>query len=250
MLDPGEERSVAEQFGVSREQVRRDHLISHLLAAIGENLADHLAFFGGTALSRSFVPQGRLSEDIDLIATGSRSVVAEKLQLAVRGGTRREFPGLSWHPKLTDVRDVEPAVLRTPEGTAVRIQLLNQTGYPRWPMIRRNLFQRYSDAGPATLTVPTIESFAAWKTVAWLDRAASRDLYDLWLLANRGAMNAESADLFRRFGPTNRAPNARLFGKAPDGTIWRRELSGQTRFRVTADEALTEVAKAWDDAGK
>lgn len=33
MLTADEEHAVAEQFGVDPEQVRRDHLISHLLAA-------------------------------------------------------------------------------------------------------------------------------------------------------------------------------------------------------------------------
>ena len=67
-MDPGEEAAVAEQFGVARPQVRRDHLISHLLAALSRHLADDVIFFGGTALARSLAPDGRLSEDIDLLA--------------------------------------------------------------------------------------------------------------------------------------------------------------------------------------
>ena len=49
--------AVAERFGVDMEQVRRDHLISHLLGAIAEGVpTNDLAFFGGTALSRSYLP--------------------------------------------------------------------------------------------------------------------------------------------------------------------------------------------------
>jgi hypothetical protein len=33
MLDPAEAAAVAGEFGVTDEQVRRDHLLSHLLAA-------------------------------------------------------------------------------------------------------------------------------------------------------------------------------------------------------------------------
>lgn len=51
MLDPDEERSVASAFGVAASQVRRDHLISHVLAVLSERFADRLLFFGGTALS-------------------------------------------------------------------------------------------------------------------------------------------------------------------------------------------------------
>jgi len=77
---------VAAQFGVSMEQVRRDHLISLTLAAIGD-LGDQLVFFGGTALARSYLLQGRLSEDIDLIATGSRADIAGALTLTLNRAT-------------------------------------------------------------------------------------------------------------------------------------------------------------------
>ncbi len=59
MLDPVEEVAVAEQFGVAAAQVRRDHLISHLLVALSRSLADEVVFFGGTALARGLVPDGR-----------------------------------------------------------------------------------------------------------------------------------------------------------------------------------------------
>lgn len=39
-----EEAALAEQFGVAAGQVRRDHLISHLLAALSLSLADELEF--------------------------------------------------------------------------------------------------------------------------------------------------------------------------------------------------------------
>jgi hypothetical protein len=42
VLDPVEAAAVAAAFGVADEQVRRDHLLSHLLAVV---------FFGGTALA-------------------------------------------------------------------------------------------------------------------------------------------------------------------------------------------------------
>jgi predicted nucleotidyltransferase component of viral defense system len=92
MLRPEDEAAVAEQFGVATTQVRRDHLISHLLGALSEHAADLVVFFGGTALSRTFAPNGRLSEDIDLIATGSRRDVAAVLEDRLPRATRREFP--------------------------------------------------------------------------------------------------------------------------------------------------------------
>lgn len=248
MLDPADEHAIADQFGVARTQVHRDHLISHLLAAISDQLADDILFFGGTALSRTHAPDGRLSEDIDLIALGNRRAIAEQLETILVRATRREYPGLRWEPTPTTVREALPAILTTPQGITVRVQLLSRTGYAPWPTERRALVQRYRDAPPASLTVPTATSFAAWKTVAWANRAASRDLYDLHLLADLGALNDEAADLFRRHGPTNGPPTAELFTRPPDETMWRRELAGQTRLRITAADALTHVREAWRQA--
>jgi hypothetical protein len=109
------ELAVAEQFGGARGQVRRDHLISHLLAAIGTNAADQVIFFGGTALSRTIAPDGRLSEDIDLIALGRRRDTAEQLEPSLlRDSTRIPRPALAATP--TAVRDTEPGSLSTTDG--------------------------------------------------------------------------------------------------------------------------------------
>jgi predicted nucleotidyltransferase component of viral defense system len=63
-----ERDSVAIQFGVAPEQVERDYLISHLLAAVSRGFGNRLHFIGGTALARTHLVSGRLSEDIDLVA--------------------------------------------------------------------------------------------------------------------------------------------------------------------------------------
>src|SRR5438132_1512343 len=148
MLHPDEETAVAERFGVARAQVRRDHLISHLLAAISTHAADEVIFFGGTALSRTIAPHGRLSEDIDLIALGRRRDTA--------------------------------------------------------------------------------------------------DLFDLWLLAQAGAISTEAAHLFTRHGPTTTPPTRALFAHPPQEPHWRRDLSGQTRLTITAHHAATIVGDTWD----
>jgi hypothetical protein len=59
VLDPAQLLGVAETFGVDESQVLRDHLISHLLAAISAEVAEQVVFFGGTALARTVIPDGR-----------------------------------------------------------------------------------------------------------------------------------------------------------------------------------------------
>jgi hypothetical protein len=51
MLNPTESATVASAFGVAEAQVKRDHLISHVLHALATVNAP-VVFFGGTALAR------------------------------------------------------------------------------------------------------------------------------------------------------------------------------------------------------
>lgn len=78
-VNQDERDSIAAQFGVATQQVQRDHLISHVLAFLSEQFGDRIHFIGGTALARTHLPGGRLSEDIDLIAVGSRKDLANHL---------------------------------------------------------------------------------------------------------------------------------------------------------------------------
>ncbi|GAA1561910.1 hypothetical protein GCM10009789_13940 [Kribbella sancticallisti] len=143
---------------------------------------------------------------------------------------------------------MDSALLRSPDGLTVRLQLLDPLGYPKWPVRTVDLVQRYSDAPPARLSTPTPPSFAAWKTTAWFDRAAARDLYDLWALAMIDLISPEAARLFVRYGPTNRPPDDSMFATPPDESRWRRDLGGQLRLEITAADALEVVRRNWAKA--
>lgn len=73
-------RATMAEFGVAEHQVRRDHVISHALAALSQIDDARLIFFGGTALARTHLPDLRLSEDIDLIALSPRAALAADIQ--------------------------------------------------------------------------------------------------------------------------------------------------------------------------
>lgn len=245
-LPRDEAAAVAQQFGVALEQVRRDHLISVILAAL-QTHADDLTFFGGTALARTYLPTGRLSEDIDLIALTDRQSVARAISGTIERALRVTHGRVSWTADLADIRDTEPASLVTDDGLIVRVQLLSAHGYPPWPTAVHDIVQRYSDIPPTRLRTPVRDSFAAWKTAAWFERRAARDLYDLWALALDGALTASAAQLFAThtgFGP----PRDHMFSHAPTADEWQRELSAQTRLIVSAEEALHMVRSAWATA--
>jgi len=113
--------AVAERFGVDMEQVRRDHLISHLLGAIAAGVpADDVVFFGGTALSRTYLTDARLSEDIDLIAVVSRTDVAAQIEAAVRRGLARSHGRPTWRPALSATSGSQPATVASKGPRASR----------------------------------------------------------------------------------------------------------------------------------
>lgn len=145
---------------------------------------------------------------------------------------------------LADLRDIDPATLRTDDGISVRVKLLNAQGYAPWPTIVQDIHQRYGDVPPTRLRTPTRDSFAAWKTEAWFDRHAPRDLFDLWGLAKIGAMTRSAAELFAEHTGTG-LPQDHMFSAAPTPEQWHETLAGQTRLTVTADEALQVVRSEW-----
>jgi hypothetical protein len=126
MLDLDELAETSSAFGVAEDQVRRDHLISHILVALVE-LNAPVVFFGGTALARTHLADpfdgARLSEDVDL-HTEQRRAVALLLETKLPRALRREFPGAAWDVPLSSVRDKDPAIL-TVEGMALKIQILD-----------------------------------------------------------------------------------------------------------------------------
>lgn len=250
MLDPQELSRTASAFGVAEEQVRRDHLISHILAALA-SLEAPVVFFGGTALARTWLTDpangGRLSEDIDLY-TDQRQDVADLLTRQLPITLRREFPGSSWQPSLDTVRSTEPARLVSRDSTEVRIQLLSTAQHRElaaWPTEHTTVSLRYSDLDDVTLRVPTLTAFAAMKTAAWMDRATARDLYDLAAMAPLGALNEETARLVRHVTGWTVAPY--VFRSLPKFD-WHAQLAHQTRDLPPAADCLTQVRASYADA--
>jgi hypothetical protein len=247
-LQPDDLTRVMSAFGVAEGQVRRDHAVSHILAALSRHHRDELIFFGGTALSRTYLVDERLSEDIDLIATVRRDHLAHALVQDINAALARTHGRIAWAPTWSPSSDVEPAVAVLPDGSAVKIQLLPGAHYEKWPTELREIEQRYSDAPAAILRVPTMAAFAGWKMAAWLDRHAARDLYDLWALSRVGALNEEAAKLFAKHGPTSGPPQAWMFREAPSAAAWHAQLAAQTRLAVTAVDALRTVRDIWTNA--
>lgn len=243
MLDEDEAVLFANKFGVAESQVRRDYVISHVLGALAASVADDVVFFGGTALTRTYLPDLRLSEDIDLIAKGDRGATAAAVERAIVRNLRRTVGVPEFTPALVKTRHPAPSVMAIDE-TRIQIQLLSQTGYPAWPSETRRIEQRYSDAPPAQLRVLTPPAFAAAKLSAWNDRRAARDLYDMWAMATHDMIDADAVRLFSRHGPFT-SPEAVSFDDVPSEKQWASALAHQCRPKVSASEAAAIVQQAW-----
>jgi hypothetical protein len=241
VLSGDELRAVAARFGVAEQQVRRDHLISHVLTVVA-GLTSDAVFFGGTALARTHLPDGRLSEDIDLYAASRRDVAAT-LADEVPRALRREHPGLRWAPAPDAVREPGSGLLVTPTGLAVRVQVLDGSGYAQWDTEIREIVTRYSDLRPVRLRVPTRAAFVGMKTWAWFERRAARDLYDLWALATVGAVDDDAAAAFRR--AVGWSPRPELFDRPPDELAWHDALAHQTASLPSAAAAVATVRTAF-----
>jgi hypothetical protein len=105
-LNQNEAADMTAKFGVALDQVRRDYLISLVLAALQAH-TDDLIFFGGTALARTY-----LSEDIDLIAVADRTAVARAISRTIDRALRVTHGRVTWSAPLADIRDTDPASVR------------------------------------------------------------------------------------------------------------------------------------------
>lgn len=239
VLDEDERFEIELQFGVDTEQVNRDHVISHALAAIASIGTDEVVFFGGTALSRTLLKQVRLSEDIDLIALGNRGEIGDRIEDAITRQFRATLGSVTFTPHIRDTRHPDPSVMKVGD-TRVQIQLLSSEGYPPWPTELADIEQRYSDAPAARLRVLTPAGFVASKLASWTDREASRDLYDLWALAAAGRIDADAAAVFGKHGPFTSASKV-SFTRLPSDAEWEASLGHQCRIQVTPTEAASLV---------
>lgn len=242
VLDERDRAKVEGQFGVAAEQVIRDHVISHALAAIATVSTDDLVFFGGTALARTHLTDLRLSEDIDLIASGSRAEIGDRIEAALARGLRRAFGTPTFTPRIRDTVNSESSVMEV-GSVRIRLQLLSAQGYPAWPTEPMQIEQRYSDAPPARLRVLTAAAFAAAKLAAWSDRGAPRDLYDLWALAEAGKIDRDAVEMFGKLGPYTSASKV-SFARLPTDEEWTAALGHQCVPQVGPEEAARKVREA------
>lgn len=247
MIDDAEATKWAQRFGVDVAQVRRDHLVSHILSALPtiSGLPD-VAFIGGTALCRTHLDGLRVSEDVDLL-TSNVDEGAHSLARALGRSLRREYPDVAVSSP-TLVPRGRQLLLTAPDTPSVEIQLIRRQAEdyvlvlePTPAALR---YERLSES--VRLLVPTIETFAAMKYAAFRDRQEPRDLFDLAHLVEAGAFVQAAADIVTTL--TGAPPMATELRRLPPHTVatWSAQLNHQTKVRMTPEESrrIVEMAVA------
>jgi predicted nucleotidyltransferase component of viral defense system len=236
MISAEERRERAAALGVPESQIAQDHLISHVLKALSESGQEDLTFFGGTALCRTWCLDTRLSEDVDLLVDDNIQA-SERLPELISRGIRREYPVVRW----TDAgrrHQVDTRILEVEGGATLQVQFAQwRDGWRILPVVAAPVRLRYSDLPEQViLRVPTAPAFVTMKLIAWGDRQAPRDLFDLHDLAQRGLFTPEVPIMFREL--TACMPSSVVVrGSLPRGVelSWESELGHQ----------LTDLPAPW-----
>lgn len=82
------------------------------------------------------------------------------------------------------------------------------------------------------------------KLTAWVDRRASRDLYDLMAMVERGMITRDAFMTYGKYGQTTNPLAVRYFKNPPAEDRWVADLGHQCRLAVTAKDAITRVGQA------
>lgn len=178
--------------------LERDYCLSWFLIGLsGTPLNDILAFKGGTALKKCYIPDYRFSEDLDF--TLRRETPFEKIQeqLEIGFNYTAQASGITLHISRIDRHPHEnshtffmgyegPLPGTTSKEVKVDITIREHLVFPVEIKPILKAYKEYEDVPEdVKIGVYSLNEIATEKIVAMLDVARNepRDLYDLWYLA-------------------------------------------------------------------
>ena len=243
MLDPRDSQKVKNLFNANEAQVSRDHAISHVLAAL-QGINTELVFFGGTALSRTFLTMGRLSEDIDLYSPDRRALCRELDEFPKL--IKEEFPHANWNVMPSQTVDSQSSLLVCDSSIQITVQAVDSRTreWSKVPKALTQIYQRFSDVSETKLFTPTFDGFVAMKALAWIDRHSARDLFDLEGLSHIGEVTQgarEVIDQLIGFRLSREMMMGRVVG------LWHEELVHQTKLDKSEEECLERLLTWWGE---
>lgn len=167
-------------------------------------LSDTLALKGGTAINLAFFDLLRLSVDIDLDFAKDVSreeMLEDRERITDHIQKYMAAAGYSLSPRSKQYHALDSFVYEYVNAGGMRDNLKIEINYMLrchvLPLSRRNVELPWNEEVLTVLCVDPLEIFAA-KAVALMNRAAARDLYDMFNLQQNGHMDLGSRSLFRQ----------------------------------------------------
>ncbi|HPJ96595.1 MAG TPA: nucleotidyl transferase AbiEii/AbiGii toxin family protein [Syntrophales bacterium] len=244
--------------------LEKDYCLSWCLAGMSAtSLKQILAFKGGTAIKKCYIPDYRFSEDLDFTLREETSFETVKEHLDEAFVRVKEASGVKISFSRYDRHSHEnshtfyiayegPLPGASGKEVKVDITIRERLFFPVATMPLLRAYAEYRDLPlDATIGVYSLNEIAAEKFVALFDPARNepRDLYDLWRLSGNGLVNpadlieavmakmafhnktlTDSKDIFHR-------KEARL------KKLWTVRLSAQMADLPAFDEAYRAVTK-------
>ena len=246
MIDVQEASARARELGIDPAYVERDHLLCSVLAAIADT-ESRLVFRGGTALSRVYWPDFRMSEDLDFLGDLPGSDLERTLSHAVGSAAGQGSFDLEFRfgaPK----RGWSRSVVRA--GDTQIIIDVNSDDRPYLAAQELPLHLPYSDLQDRERTIPVVALAEImgnkWFMLGDDDRKEPRDLYDVWSgLTRFGVPFGELARGHRaKYGVNPSEGQLRRAQRLED--LWQTRLGHQLAGLPPFGEVLAAVRKRFE----
>ena len=250
--------------------LERDYCLSWFLVGLSKtSLTDLLAFKGGTAIKKCYVPDYRFSEDLDFTMRGNVSFekIQERLALifeyVVRdSGIKLQFSRHDRHShenSHTFYLGYEgPLPGAAVKEAKVDITIQEKIVFPVATSSVLKAYNEYEDLpDDARIGVYSINEIVAEKIIALLDPARNepRDLYDLWYLSTNKHVDladlSEAVDLKMKFRKKELSDvkDGLIRKEARLKKLWNVRLATQMALLPEFDEAYRSLVRELRHAG-
>ena len=196
----------AKELGFVRDTFEKVCRLADVLAFMESDplLADSLALKGGTAINLTIFDLPRLSVDIDLDFSkdvSRESMLAEREQIKEHIQKYMAASGYMFGLKSKQYHALDSFVYEYVNAGGMKDNLKIEINYMLrchlLPVSRRVIYLPWNGQKLTVLSVDPLEIFSA-KTVALLNRAAPRDLYDIFNMQKYGLFDETQEQLFRK----------------------------------------------------
>ena len=196
----------AKELGFVRDTFEKVRRLADILAFMESDplLADSLALKGGTAINLTIFDLPRLSVDIDLDFSkdvSRESMLEEREQINEHIQKYMTASGYTFSLKSKQYHALDSFVYEYVNAGGMKDNLKIEINYMLrchlLPVSRRVVHLPWDGQKLTVLSVDPLEIFSA-KTVALLNRAAPRDLYDIFNMQKYGLFDETQEQLFRK----------------------------------------------------